>query len=450
MVKKWLTWLNMSIAGIAGALLLFACIFAFIRPSEIALSDAILSKRPLPSGSFTMPKEAYNAIGKAGCELKFSPMTLQLPDLRTQLTYYGKNGRPDAQAERPVLHFVFSNSSTPISVTSGERLYLQYDKSRSPNQYVCSPENADTPLWIEATAQGSEAVVKVGMRNENGDVIRDPSAHAQFSLQEKEALRSGGKTWEIGKYRVDGSLLARQKARWMGPDKFLERHGGDEFRDLQSKHRIDFTEEEDTYSVYVGLNESLIWDNGKWKAVQPGKDSLGHPLMVVKKIDERLMNFELWDVGGKGKVPLTLVKINEMWMPQNVQDKFKFLGARTRSQYIFEIDAQRMLLSPKDWLLQTDDGWIKLTTPQQIDDYVDRKLIGVLFVVDGAIRKGGRQALVGVMFNPARTEMQEVEIAVQQGNGGSVANVSADDEDDDDDDDDDDIPPRSYHSQMQG
>lgn len=364
-------------------------------------------------------------------------MTLQLPDLRNHLIYQGKNGRPDAKAERPFLHFTFLNNPTPASIAAGEKLYLIYDKKRSPNQYVCSPNNEATPLWIEVASEGNEALVKVSMRDENGEIIRDPQLHAQFTLPEKDTHRPG-KVWEMGKWRVDGSLLARQKARWMGQDCFLDRHGGEEFKHLLGKHRIDFTDEEESYSVYVGVGDSLIWDNGKWKLIQPGEQSLGHPLMVVKKIDERLMNFELWDIGGRGKMPLTLIKVNETWTALNLQDKFKFLGARTRSQYIFEIDGQRMHLSPRDWLLQSEDGWIKLSSSQQIDDYVERRLKGVLFVFDGVERKEGQQVLMGVVFNSSRNNMEDVAIAVQKGGGRATIPSEEDSEEDDDDDDDDD------------
>lgn len=409
-----------------------------MRSSEIESSDLLIPKKPLQVGNFLSSKKCYESIGGAGCQLKFSPFTLQLPDLKSQLLFLGKNGRPDAIKEQPVLHFGLVNNPNTSSVPAGQPLYLTYDKTRSPNQYVFSPSNSETPLWFIATSQGNEVTVQVSMRNENGEILREPHSNAQFNLIEKDANRPGGKLWEMGKWRVDGSLLARQKARWVGQDKFLERHGGNEYSSFQGKHRIDFADEEETYSVYVGLNDSLIWHNGKWKSIQSGEETLGYPLMIVKKIDERLMNFELWDVGGRGKIPLTLIKINEMWMPQNLQDKFTFLGARTRSQYIFEIEGERMLLSPKDWLLQSPEGWIKLSTPQQIDDFVDRKLTGLLFVFDGVQRKEGRQVLKGVIFNTTRTDMQEVEIVVQQGRRAEskYSNQAKEDEEEEEDEDD--------------
>ena len=77
----------------------------------------------------------------------------------------------------------------------------------------------------------------------------------------------------------------------------------------------------------------------------------------------------------------------ETWVPNNIQEQFKFIGARTKSQFVFEVDDEKMLLSPQDWLVLTENGWIKLTTAQEIDDFVSRKVIGTLFVFNGIERK---------------------------------------------------------------
>lgn len=415
MLRKWFSWINYGIGGTALFFLLSSAGVAATRPSEITITDPSLTKRALPPGAFAMPKHACDAISKT-FDLKYSPAKILLPDLRNQLLYYGQNGRPDAQHEHIVMHFAFNGNGTPSALSIGEKNYLIYDNSKTPGQYQFSPNNAPTPLWIEATAQGTEATVTVKLRNENGDIVSEPAMNAQFKLTERENMRQSGRTWEIGKLRVDGSLLARQKARWVGPDKFLERHGGEEFKSFEGKHRIDFSDEdENTYSVYVGSNDTLIWKDNKWKEARAGEESRHYPLLVVKKIEERLMNFDLWDVGGKNKVTLNLLRINENAPAQSLPADFKFVGARKRSQYIFEISGERMFLSPKDWLLQTEEGWIKLNTVEQIDDYVNRKLTGVLFVFDGVEKEEDQQVLNGVMFNATRTDMQEVKIPVNKG-----------------------------------
>jgi hypothetical protein len=84
---------------------------------------------------------------------------------------------------------------------------------------------------------------------------------------------------------------------------------------------------------------------------------------------------------------------------------------------VFEINKERVLLSPHDWMLLTKEGWIKLTTPQEIDDYVDRKLTGPLFVFDAVESREGKQYLVGTIYNASRTDMQPIEIPLQQTSG---------------------------------
>ena len=350
------------------------------------------------------------AIGEPFVHLQFVAPTLQLPDLRNLLVYCGKNGRPDAQLDKPMLHFSFNGLKTVVSTHAGQPLYLAYDKGAA-QKYSFSPQNRETPLWVEAAIQGTEAIVSLKMKNENGEVISTPAAFGQFKLPEKEYVRLAGSSWEIGKWRVDPTLLSRQRARWFGKDLFLEKHGGDEFQQLKEKQRIDFGEKEELYSVYVKVGDSLIWDGKKWIVLEPGRKSLGLPLMVVKKIDERLMSLELWDVDGKGKVPLNLLRSVDHFTVQQLVQDFKFVGARTKSQFVFEVRDERILLKPQDWILLTDDGWKKLATIEEIDAFVERKLLGTLFVLHDV----KDDKLTGTLFNPTRTDAQLVELVMQAG-----------------------------------
>jgi len=190
MVKKWLTWINYSLVGLIGMLLL-ACIYFFLmRPTEFFLPDIAAKKAEIPKGAFTRPSIDYDAIGSQGLDLTFSPLSVQLPDLRRHLVYYGKNSRPDALVNKQVLYFAFNGNKTTESVSPGEKLYVMYDKKQTPPQYIFSPGNEPTPLWIEATAQGSQAVVNVAMKTENGQVIKEPTAYAEFSVPEKFGVSS--------------------------------------------------------------------------------------------------------------------------------------------------------------------------------------------------------------------------------------------------------------------
>lgn len=420
MIKKWLNWINLSIAGLTLFFILWGLILLVMRPSEIITSDKPPPKTALPKRAFAMPQEAYDAIGDPMLALQFAPVSLQLPDIKRYIVYYGKNGRPDATAENPRMHFSFTGNKTISSVIPGERLYLLFNRDLNPPQYVFSPDNTPTSLWIEAIPKGNEAVVSVAMKGENGEIIREPASLATFTTPEKEYVRFGGVPWEIGKNRVDATLLAKQKARWYGTDLFLQKHGGQEYAEEANKQRIDFGEGDDTYSVFVSIGDSLVWNGDRWVMVKPGPDSLGKPLLLVKKIEDRLMNFELWDPEGKGKIGVNLMKSSDPNAPVNIPQQFKFVGARTRTQFVFEINKERVLLSPHDWLLLTKEGWVKLDSPQDIDDYVERRRTGPLFVFDEVERKEDKGVINGTLFSASRTSMQPIEIPLQQ--AGPVGN----------------------------
>lgn len=427
MYKNLLTSINYSIATLCCLLFAGALFLVVIRPSEIKVIDDEVFKGNIPKNSFALPKESYAAINQPFLNLKYHPRTRELPDLRKTLIFYGKNGRPDALLAKPQLHFSFNGNKSISAVFPGQKLYLSYNKNATPPHYTFSKDNEKTALWIEADIEDENAIVKVFMENGTEEIIQEPPQLAKFHLKSTTQTKFGGgqEQQEIGGYRIDASLLARQKARWHGPDLFLEKHGGEEFSPLVGKQRIDFGDENHLYSIFVQPGDCLVWKENKWNVIEPGDESLCKPLLVVKKVDERIMNFELWDVEGKNKIVLNLIKAHEPTAKQDFDDTFKFVGARTRSQFVFEIDDERMLLRPKDWLVLTEDGWKKMTTSEEIDAYVERKISGPLFVFDGIIRKDDHQVFYGTIFNASRTDMQVIEMPIIQNTNhpGSIENL---------------------------
>ena len=408
--------INLGIIAATILLVVLALILMFLRPSHIEVVEKVSDKPKLPKGAFTLTTEQYEAIGPPLLGLKFSPMALQVPDLKRYLVYYGKNDRPDADPSNQKLNFGFTGVKGAISTVINAPVYLVYDKNDPKSKYKFSPGNAETTIWFEANpGMSGDVNISAAMRNEAGAVVREPQANAEFLLKERPQIRSDVDEKKLGEFKVDGTLLSRQGAKWYGIDKFMERHGGEEYKELATKQRIDFGNGDNIYSVYVGPDTVLAWVNDRWKEVKPGKDSLQYPILGVNKIEDRIMRLDFWDVGGQGKTILNLIKSMEAWDPQSTQKEFSFIGARTRSQFLFEINKERMTLSPQDWLFRTEKGWKKLTTAQDIDDYVDRKISGPLFVLDGIEKRDGKQFLVGTLCNKARTEMKTIEVPMQQG-----------------------------------
>jgi len=416
MQKNILVSINFALLALVSCLTLLGLGFIFLSPNEIEVVDTATFKGSMPKNAFALSKISYDAIAEPFLTLKYHPLTSRLPDLKKTLIFYGKNGRPDAMLTKPHLHFSFTGSKTITAGFLEERLYLHYNKEAAQPHYAFSKDNETTSIWIETDILDEDAIVKVFMENEYGEIVQEPASLARFNLKPVTQTKFGstGDPQELGGFRIDGSLLARQKAKWYGFDRFLEKHGGEEFLVCTGKHRVDFGDAGSRYSVFVAPGDCLIHDDNRWKVVQPGTESLSNHLLVVKKIDERIMNFELWDVEGKNKIVLNVIKAHESNKNQIFDNTFKFVGARTRSQFVFEIDDERVLLRPKDWLVLTDDGWKKLTTAEEIDDYVEHKLAGPLFVFDGIVKKEDGQVFYGTMFNTARTEMQTIELPIAQ------------------------------------
>lgn len=390
------------------------CVLAFtyfwIRPFEITQTPLQLNLRPLPQSSFLQKDAAYSLSENSVISLQYTAPKLKIPDLRTYIVFQGKNARPDAEPSTQKLHFSLQGNKESFSIAPNEKAFLVYDKKMPGNKYRLAAPDEEAVLWFTATSEGSEAEIRVSMLDQDGFEITNDE-RSQFSLATKEGLRPTG-TWELGKWRVDATLLARQKAKWVGQDKFFERYGGEEFEEHAERQRIDFNDGENTYAIYAKAGDCFIWQNEHWKAVHPDPTTQTCPLLVVKKVDERIMMLELWDVEGRAKMAMNLIKTSESFAAKPLTEEFRFIGARTKTKVLFEVQKDRMILKPNDWLILTDAGWKKLSTPEEIDSYVERKTIGPLFIFEGLAREDDRQVLKGTLITPNRAELHDVEIAI--------------------------------------
>jgi hypothetical protein len=439
---RWIGVVNYCLFGLI--LLVVAFFLFFAKNEETLASVPRLELKDLPKSPFSECDEFFSEIGASLFNLKWVPPQMQLPDLRHELLFCGKNARPDSLPGKASFYFALKTSGERSLVREGERTYLVYQGicvarefpqnasiqtfttnpltlwgDASPKNekiektpYVFSPGNQPTPLWFEVNTVHEQAVeVRVSMLDEKGSLVVSSSDLRTFQLQLQEQAKSQIQGWELGGQRVDASLLVRQKARWIGRDIFLEMHGGEEFAFSIGKERIDFGDGQGLYSCFIAAGDALIWKEGRWHVVGSDEPTQQLPLLVVKKVDEKIISFELWDPDGRGKILLSLLRSKDHNGMPNVSQEFKFVGAKTWAKFIVECrTGGRMTLKPHDWLVMTAEGWIKLDGPAQIDAYVEQSLSGPLFILEKMDKKNGRQVLIGHLFNAARTEVELVEL----------------------------------------
>lgn len=413
MVRKLLVWMNYALFGCAIVLLLSIAANLFKGGREAAELDTSKLSVEIAKNSFLQTQQAYNSIGDPVLRTSLFQPTLELPDLRPYLTYYGKNARPDIGEAAQYLYFGLKGAPA-AGFPEKTKIFLRYDASKKPGTFIFSPENQPTHLWLQVTQENNRAKIEVEMKNEKGQFITEPPSRATFTLPVRDFARTAGSAWEIGKWKVDATLLARQRARWFGQDQFLNEHGGEEYSDLKGSERVEFGEANERYALFLKEGDCFIWDGQRWQPVKIGEASQGFALLCVHKIDERFMRFNLWDANGQGHVVLNLVKSKEAWTPKSYEQDFKFISSRTLSQYVFEVKKNRMVLRPYDWLLLKEGKWSTLATAEEIDAFVERKNSGVLFIFSGPTQQEDKQVLRATLYSPSRTETSPISFPLDQ------------------------------------
>lgn len=391
------------------AICLILGIYTFYSPvnlEETPPPSEFKKSKELPPNPFRLEQEKYEAIGSKGLEIKWIEPKLQLPDLHEAFVFYGKSGRPDSQEGKSLLRLTFKGREESRAFAEKTKLFLTYSEGR----YDFSPGNQRTALWLEAKRQGDALSVAVFMLDDTQTLIKTPDNLHSFTLNAEEFNTPPRLDMEVGGIRVDGGYFMRQHGRLVGKDVFFEMHGGEEFSHAKERERIDFLLDEDRYTCFVKEGDLLVWREGKWKVVDAAESTVGCPLLFAKKMDDRCLLFEFWDVAGQAKLPLNLVRLKVHDPFPDVAQEFKFVGAKTWTQFIVECRGKRLILKSGDWLVLSGEQWLKITTAQEIDAYVNGTLAGPLFVLDRLEKQEGNQVLIGHMFNTTRTEVVDCQL----------------------------------------
>ena len=383
-------------------ILIFATLLCLIVALLLKRNNERATLAPIRVQTRGLPEGSFGGGDLAGLGLKRISPKAQLPDLRKELVFLGINQRPDAVD--PELFLALRDQV--VCLKEGEPLYLDFDRE-SGEYRIGGPSN----LWIVADlSDGPRFFAK--MRSSKGEVIEEPAEHGEFVLKQASYGQQTKTGWQLGPYRVDNSLLARQKARWFGEDLFLQRHGGDAYARSEGRQKIDFGEGAGRYSCFLALGESLIWKEGKW--VKSDQTS-GYPLLHLRKLDPKLMLFDLWDAEGRGKISLSLMRAKEGW--QGSELPLRFVAAKSWTQLILESGEERLEVAPGDWLIAKGEKLRKLESVEEVDGYVSGQLGGELLVIDALKRERGKQLLLAHRFSPARTAVEELKIGLAAAEG---------------------------------
>ena len=296
-------------------------------------------------------KTSLSQTSSGPLALKAKSYSLTLPNLRDEILFYGKNMRPDLKNDRTLFFVGLEGQEKLVTIEENSPLYLRYQPAKtllehgtkgteaplwgvsdleSRGSYCFSQDNRPTPLWIELkrVKNSDQAQVALSLVDENHKRVQGSEELSCFRLKAKN-LKQASTSWELGNHRVDTTLLVRQKARFVGEDLFLQMHGGADYAAIEGLYRLDFLTSEKPYSCFVKEGDILIWDNDQWHVADKCSETENKPLLVVKKINERIMSFDLWNEIGNQSISLNLMRLKDHYGLPNITSEFQFIQAKT-------------------------------------------------------------------------------------------------------------------------
>jgi hypothetical protein len=200
--------LKVANLALAGTLATLSALFLLTSQQEEMYIPTFSSplNAELPKSPFLEHEDFFQEIGESLFTLKWAPPQMQLPDLRKELIFLGKNGRPDADKGASSYYFSLKGSDDRIRAKEGEKIYLVYQGSLNPgewvldpkaggspsgpiwgdahtsleeiekNTYIFSPNNLPTPFWFEARNSSEQGIeIRVGMLDEKGSLVTTPA-----------------------------------------------------------------------------------------------------------------------------------------------------------------------------------------------------------------------------------------------------------------------------------
>jgi hypothetical protein len=214
-------------------------------------------------------------------------------------------------------------------------------------------------------------------------------------------LKAVGKT--RGKAVEDTEVETLQDAKWWGQDLFFREYGGEIYRPMSQKQKVEVISGKKPYVLYVEADDFLSFQQGKWKVVGDIEEaSRDAPLAHVRKLTQAELEIEAWDAEGFTLFDTKLIRENSSPLRFSPESIIQGAKQRTSRQVSCKIGKKRFVLQSGDWMIQSGGNWKKLKTSGDIEMYLNHDLRGDLFAVDSIDAKG---VVTGRFFNKMRTQM---------------------------------------------
>ncbi len=161
-----------------------------------------------------------------------------------------------------------------------------------------------------------------------------------------------------------------------------------------------------------GLQDVLLLSSGDFLRYREGAWSKGGlemaegcPLAQVLAADKAGLKFLVWDETGFFHQQINITPLSLPPYPfARVETLFSSLKQRSRSEVSGMMGKKRVILRPGTLWLNRPDGWTRLKTVEEIQDYLAYRIIGELIIIDAFDTSPGKCLVKGRQINPLRTD----------------------------------------------
>lgn len=309
-----------------------------------------------------------------------------VPNLTRELTVLARNHRPGTAGDETALLLGLKSTQEELIAFNGQALYL---KRGVHDTFTFSSEPTSLVI-VPLAMEGKEVLMTVVSGEQKGEFILKETPKSSKALEKTafvKALKSG---------------------KWWGPDLFLENYGGADYRSLLGKHKLEFADS----VCYVSEGDYLIWENETWKPAPTSPLSPFLPIAQVSAITSKGVQIEAWDETGFGVVSVQLAHPKVPRVNHKMEELVTAARPRAASELSCVLGKRRVVLREGDWWLKTAAGWRHLKKLGDIEDYLEHRARGELFIFESIAMEKGKAVIKGQCFDTMRTQMQPIALNV--------------------------------------
>jgi hypothetical protein len=348
------------------------------------------------------PLFPYDAIGSGGLTLNPRPALGWICRIADELFLIAYNSRPDVSERHSNILLSLKQGKDPVEILNGKTLYLK--ESQEGRGLDVSYEA--TSLWVKPILLDNGSIlVEAGRRLKSQDGL-EGEEKGQFILNRKGAIPAMYSP-------VSSDFVSEIKdARLFGQDLFMQKYGGNEFSFFAQKSKLELSHPAGTYALFISAGDYLIYKEGEWQVAPLEEVSPEYAVAKIKSLSPRAAEIECWDRMGYHAQHIKL----EMEKPARFHLKPDTLPSsirlRSSSQVSCSFGKKRVILKQGDWLLKTKSGWRNLRRREEIEQCLQHRIKGELFIFDSIEKDQGKLMMKGHCFDESRTQVQPFSLPV--------------------------------------